>query len=92
MYTAVRIVKMNACRNATRTSNPVMATSMANEIGMTTMRKFWAQSAAHNTENVTNVEGNGFRGSCVREEFAQAQEIGCEHPFDLRSYLHEGIR
>ena len=33
MYTAVRIVKMNACRKLTRISKPVIATSSPNENG-----------------------------------------------------------
>ena len=38
MYTAVRIVKMKACRKLTRISKPVIATSSANENGMITTR------------------------------------------------------
>ena len=37
MYTAVRIVKMNACRKLTRISKPVIATSSANENGRMTI-------------------------------------------------------
>ena len=37
MYTAVRIVKMKACRNATRTSKPVRATSRKSENGQMTI-------------------------------------------------------
>ena len=50
MYTAVRIVKMNAWRKPTRTSKPVRPTSRANENGRMTMRDArGAQSAAQST-------------------------------------------
>src|SRR4051812_16606553 len=47
MYTAVRIVKMNACRKLTRISKPVIATSSKNENGMITTVTLAANSAAH---------------------------------------------
>src|SRR5258706_7733099 len=55
MYTAVRMEKMNAWRKLTRISNPVMATSNANENGMITIVGLAAQSAALRTANVTRI-------------------------------------
>src|SRR5689334_19828685 len=55
MYTAVRIVKMNAWRKLTRISKPVIATSKANENGRTTTVGFSAHSAALNTAKVTRI-------------------------------------
>ena len=46
MYTAVRIVKMNAWRKLTRISKPVIATSSANENGTMMTVTFAAHSAA----------------------------------------------
>ena len=47
MYTAVRMVKMNAWRKLTSISKPVIATSSANENGRMTTVIFAAHSAAH---------------------------------------------
>ena len=44
MYTAVRIVKMNACRKHTSTSKAVRATSRPNENGQMTIRSERLQS------------------------------------------------
>src|SRR3954452_10622497 len=56
MYTAVRMVKMNACRKLTRISKPVMATSRPNENGRMMMVIEAANSAAHNVANVTRIK------------------------------------
>src|SRR5947208_9802391 len=56
MYTAVRIVKMNACRKLTRISKPVIATSNANENGRMTTVTLAAKSAAHSVANVTRIK------------------------------------
>src|SRR5574341_1414231 len=55
MYTAVRIVKMNACRNATSNSKPVSAINSKKGNGRMMTVISLAKSAAHNTENVTRM-------------------------------------
>src|SRR3712207_8387241 len=54
MYTAVRIVKMYACRKATSSSNPVRKSSIRKGSGMNTAYQSVTQRAAVRTAKVTS--------------------------------------
>ena len=54
MYTAVRMVKMNACSTATRISKPVNRMSMANGKGRMTSSAVFENRAADSTAKVTS--------------------------------------
>jgi hypothetical protein len=54
MYTAVRIVKMKACKKATRISKPVRPINTINGAQMIETKMFLAHKFSHSTANVTN--------------------------------------